>query len=453
MVTVVDCDKEIEEVANLLSKPPEKKPILIPYWNDGDKHVKEDSLLAIAISFQGGPSFFLSVSHPEVNHTFDELEFLDGVSFYSVRKKQILQEERFQDLDLDLTDIGLMKWFHSNDKLETDLLPLYFKTFPRSGPKVKNQHIPVYQFCEKLNNIFPALRKRVNEFENIEDSSAFEEYNSDVINVFSKVESNGIAVKHDLFENTFKEKIGRSFGDLVYTDYELYTSTGRPSNSSYNINFAALDPSKNQKDPFVSRFEDGILLQCDYDAFHLRLIGNLIGYDLPGESFHSYLGKKYFDKNTLTDEEYKDSKKITFQFLYGKDIEEARNVKYFDKTFDFRDRLWDAFKAENRLITPVYKREIPGRNIPEVNPGKAFSYLIQSFETEFNVEVMSDLIELLKNYKSELVLYTYDAFLFDFCLEDGKGLIKKIKNQMERKNMKVKASIGKSYGNMDNLGF
>lgn len=453
MVTIVESDKKLEKVANLSIKSPEKKPILIPYWRDDDKHVKEDSILALAISFHSESSFFLPVSHPELNYTFDKFELLEEVELYCVRKKEILQEEKLQGLNLDLTGIGLMKWFHSNDKLQTDSLPLYFKTFPRSGPEVKNRHIPVYQFCEKLDSLFPALRKRISEFKDVEESPAFEEYNSDVLRVFSNIESNGIAINNDLFEKTFKEKIDREFDDLVYTDYDLYTSTGRPSNSSYNINFAALDPSKNQKDPFVSRFEDGILLQCDYDAFHLRLIGNLIGYDLPDESFHSYLGKKYFDKKTLTDEEYKDSKKITFQFLYGKDIEEARNVKYFDKTFDFRDKLWDAFKAENRLITPVYKREIPGKNIPEVNPGKAFSYLIQSFETEFNVEVMADLIDLLQDFRSELVLYTYDAFLFDFCLEDGKGLIKKIKNQMERKNMKVKASIGKSYGKMDDLGF
>ncbi len=452
MVTIVESEKELEEVVGLLSKSP-KKPVLIPYWNDGNKHVKEDSLLALVISFSHESSFFLPVRHSEVNYTFDEFEVLEKTSFYSIRKKEILQEERLQGLDLDLTDIDLMKWFHSNDKLEADFLPLYFKTFPRSGPEVKNCHIPVYQFCEKLDNTLPTLRKRISEFENVEKSSAFEEYNSVVISVFSNVESNGLAVQNDLFENTFEEKIDREFEDLVYTDYDLYTSTGRPSNSSYNINFAALDPSKNQKDPFVSRFENGILLQCDYDAFHLRLIGNLIGYDLPNESFHSYLGKKYFDKNTLTDEEYEDSKKITFQFLYGKDIEEARNVKYFDKTFDFRDKLWNAFKTENQLITPVYKRKIPSKNIPEVNPGKAFSYLIQSFETEFNVKVMRDLIDLLEDYRTELVLYTYDAFLFDFCLEDGKNLIKKIKNQMERKNMKVKASIGKSYGKMDDLGF
>ncbi len=453
MVTIVENDGELEKAASLLSKSLDKKPILIPYWNEDDKHVKEDSLLALAISFSKESSFFLPISHPEVGYTFDKFELLEETDFYCVRKKEILQEEKLQTHDLDLTDIGLMKWFHSNDKLQTDSLPLYFKMFPRSGPEVKNKHIPVYRFCEKLDNLFPALRKRIDEFKGIKESSAFEEYNMDVLRVFSSIESNGIAVNNDLFEKTFEDKIDREFTDLVYTDYDLYTSTGRPSNSSYNINFAALDPSKNQKDPFVSRFENGILLQCDYDAFHLRLIGNLIGYDLPNESFHSYLGKKYFDKNTLTDEEYRDSKKITFQFLYGKDIEEARNVEYFDKTFDFRDKLWNAFKTENRLITPVYKREIPGTNIPEVNPGKAFSYLIQSFETEFNVEVMSDLIDLLQDYRSELVLYTYDAFLFDFCLEDGKGLIKKIKKEMERKNMKVKASIGKSYGKMDDLGF
>ena len=44
---------------------------------------------------------------------------------------------------------------------------------------------------------------------------------------------------------------------------------------------------------FVSRFDDGVLIEMDYDAYHLRLIADIIGYDFPDGSVHEYLGKQY----------------------------------------------------------------------------------------------------------------------------------------------------------------
>ena len=41
---------------------------------------------------------------------------------------------------------------------------------------------------------------------------------------------------------------------------------------------------------FISRFgENGTLVQFDYEAFHLRLAGKLMDYQLPPTSLHTYL--------------------------------------------------------------------------------------------------------------------------------------------------------------------
>ena len=53
----------------------------------------------------------------------------------------------------------------------------------------------------------------------------------------------------------------------------------------------------------------------DFDAYHPRLIADIIDYNLPDGSVHEYFGKQYFGKSNLSEEEYEQSKKITFRFL------------------------------------------------------------------------------------------------------------------------------------------
>jgi len=54
-----------------------------------------------------------------------------------------------------------------------------------------------------------------------------------------------------------------------------------------------------------------------------------------------------------------------------------------------------------------------------MNPQKLFNYLIQSQETANNVYMLEKVLNYLKDKKTKIVLYTYDAFLFDYAKEDG----------------------------------
>ena len=55
---------------------------------------------------------------------------------------------------------------------------------------------------------------------------------------------------------------------------------------------------------------------------------------------------------------------------------------------------------------------------------KLFNYLIQSKETSENLYTLSLIHKLLKNYKTNVVLYNYDAFVFDFCDAEYNSLFK-----------------------------
>ena len=113
-------------------------------------------------------------------------------------------------------------------------------------------------------------------------------YNDNVVKHFREIEKSGLWT-----ESGFE-----------YTKYNLFTTTGRPSNSNNGINYAGLNKESGVRSKYISRHPGGIIAELDYDAYHLRLIANLIDIEQPEGSFHRYLGKLYFDTAELTDEQY-----------------------------------------------------------------------------------------------------------------------------------------------------
>ena len=100
---------------------------------------------------------------------------------------------------------------------------------------------------------------------------SYEKYNEEAILSFHSIDKKGIRVS-GIWDKKLKKHISN---DMLYSDYSLYTSTGRPSNNFGGVNFVALD---NDKRKYVVPKND-MLIEFDYDAFHVRLIANLIDYD------------------------------------------------------------------------------------------------------------------------------------------------------------------------------
>ena len=47
---------------------------------------------------------------------------------------------------------------------------------------------------------------------------------------------------------------------LVYSEYNPYTTTGRPSNRFGGTNFAALNKTDGSREKYISRFDGGMLV-------------------------------------------------------------------------------------------------------------------------------------------------------------------------------------------------
>ncbi len=260
-----------------------------------------------------------------------------------------------------------------------------------------------------------------------EGVGGYDFYNSLVLPEFKKIESNGIPTTYG----------------YEYSLYNNFTTTGRPSNTFGGVNYSALNKSDGSRDYIVSKM--GELIQFDFDGYHVRLIAKLVDEEIPEESAHEWLGKQYFGKDVLSDEDYLNSKKLTFQQLYGGIDVENLEIPFFKKTDEFIKKMYKDFLINGYLETKAGKR-IPFQKIDNHNPQKVFNYYLQALETETNAFVIRKINRFLEKRKTKLVLYTYDSFLFDVC-ENEKSVLNDIKMILDKVSP-TDVSTNKSYGNI-----
>jgi hypothetical protein len=79
---------------------------------------------------------------------------------------------------------------------------------------------------------------------------------------------------------------------------------------------------------------------------------------------------------------------------------------------------------------------------------KLLNYIVQSHETSNNVAMLDNILNYLKDKKTKLVLYTYDAFLFDYSKEDGKDLLTTLKEMI---HYPINIKHGTSYHGLNKL--
>jgi hypothetical protein len=106
-------------------------------------------------------------------------------------------------------------------------------------------------------------------------------YQTQFQQAFYNIERNGLKINESLFEERFGQSVSRD-KDYCYSQYNYFTITGRPSNRFGGINFAALNKEDDTRECFTTRFEDGILIEVDFNSYHPRLIASIVDYDFEG---------------------------------------------------------------------------------------------------------------------------------------------------------------------------
>ena len=310
-----------------------------------------------------------------------------------------------------------------------------------------NLVIPMTKHIECFENLYEYFKESLLEFE---PDYSFDQMNGLITETLSEVECNGIHIDIDLFNKHFDHRGTTETKDKVFSEYNIFTSTGRPSNRFAKVNYAALNKDSGCRTAFTSRFgENGTLLGLDYRAYHPHIVANLINFKLDLDTdVYEFLGKLYFNKTHLTADEIKLSKNQTFQNFYGGIKEEYLNIDFFRKTHEYITHRWNFFEKNGYVETPVFKRRITSHHISDPNPNKLFNYLLQAAETEFSIQNISRINNFLRNKESKVVLYTYDSILVDFSKNDGKETVHHIKNTMIDNQFPVKCYVGKNYNDL-----
>lgn len=224
----------------------------------------------------------------------------------------------------------------------------------------------------------------------------------------------------------------------LYSHYNPYTRTGRPSNSFRGINFSALEKNSPERQRIISK--NNFLLSFDYDAYHLRLIGELSGYKFPTDrGIHQYLSDIYGKSRD-------ESKQLTFKYLYGGIPDEISNtIPFFKYAKALIDHLWNQYVKLGYVVSVISNRKLI---VDDPNPMKVFNYYIQMIETELNYLTMKKIELYLSNRCSNFVLYIFDNFIFDYSVNDGKDFLTDMKNIIENGKYPTTISVGLNLNEM-----
>jgi len=302
---------------------------------------------------------------------------------------------------------------------------LYYRQY-KDNPEL-NLIIPIVKHYELCENIFEDLKANIN----IKKTKYDEFFNSRVSVVFNAIERSGIRIHNE----TFNEYFHAVDGEYVNTQFNLKTTTTRPSNKFNNVNYAALNKENGCRKSFIPR--NNRFVEIDISAYHPSLSARLIGYDFAGVDIHSHFASLY-------GVDYKKSKELTFKQLYGGVFDNYKGLEFFQKIEKYVGELWNKFQSDGFVECKVSGYRYEKENLDNMNPQKLFNYILQNLETSTNVLILWDILCILRKYKTQLVLYTYDSFLLDVDDKET-DVLEKVREVFKKYKLNIKEIEGYDY--------
>ncbi len=327
-------------------------------------------------------------------------------------------------------DANAVSWIRSNETFELSEYATtahYLVSKNAQGHDRLNLVIPILKHKEMFDELADDITTLVKDFE---PDLGFIRFNELIIGTLGELEMQGIYVDRQLFKERYEIDPGPT--STVHSQYNVYTSTGRPSNRFGGVNYAALNQEDGTRKCFISRYgKDGAIAVLDYTTFHPRIISRLVKYDVPMSiDIYEYLAKLYFKKKSVDETDIKEAKNLTFRQFYGGIEEKYAHIKYLASVKDFMAEQWELFNSQGYVLTPFFKRRITSKHVSDPNPPKVFNYILQATEGELSIPKVKSVLDYLKDKKTRAVLYTYDAVLYDFYKPEGMDLLRELRRIM-----------------------
>ena len=394
---------------------------VIPY-NDTIHPVLNNVSLVYIRPIEASKGYMICISHSEalnalntrINEILNKFEKL-----YCRDKKEILHYFPLKAL----YDINLPPTTYIRPTTPTH--ELFYRQ--HSDNKELNKIIPIVKHYEVCEMIWGDLKANINN----QKTKYYEFFNDRVSMVFNAIERSGIRIHKPTFEGYFHSIDGES----TYTQFNLKTTTTRPSNKFKNVNYAALNKENGCRKSFIPR--NNRFVEIDISAYHPSLAARLVNYSFPTSDIHAHFASLY-------KVDYKKSKELTFKQLYGGVFENYKNLEFFQQIEKYVGDLWGKFQSNGFVECKISGSRYEKEKLSNMNPQKLFNYILQNLETSMNVLILWDIFCILKQYKTKLVLYTYDSFLLDVNDDEGE-VLEKIRNVFKKYKLNIKETEGYDY--------
>tara|TARA_B110000503_G_scaffold64513_1_gene101639 strand:+ start:271 stop:1596 length:1326 start_codon:yes stop_codon:yes gene_type:complete len=348
-------------------------------------------------------------------------------TLYVLDKKNALYHFNIQHA----IDLSLLYSMVKYDRLEipskNNTVNWFYNKF--SEFKNINHLIPISILHQKCDSNYLYLEK----YFTLEIPSGFEYYNTTATNVFFLIEQTGLGIHYQAFKDLLSPRQPEYsiIDNVVLTSYNLYNATSRPTNSFNSVNFAAIPKTEEHRKCFKP--QNDFFVEFDFDGYHLRLLCEQINFPLTSESAHKQLAKNYFGTEDITEEQYLEAKQINFQAIYGKIPDQHRNLEIFKLIQRYIDEMWEQYERTGVVFNPHSSKPFT-KELKDMHPAKLMNYMMQSLETSRNILILKNVVRYLKDKKTKVALYTYDAILFDFSKEDGKNTLEDLRLILEETN-------------------
>lgn len=420
-----------------------KQVYIRPILRSPDHHPKLNAIIAIYLApLTADQGFIIPIDHPEgfnlsiqqiqsildtaekifVFNKKDYLYYLGGKNVYDLHFGQPQVEDNIERTSESQFIIWLRHMYENEQGL--------------------NKLVPLVKLLEYEDSEFMLVKGMINKFK---PDVGFEFFNNIAVGVFYLIEQHGLRITYKEFVELFKpNRPDLNIEDnIVYTKYNLYNITSRPTNAFNSVNFAAIPKKPEYRKCFLPR--NDMFVEFDFDGYHLRLLAQEIGYELTPEPAHTQLGRLYFGKHDLTPEEYNQAKQINFQAVYGNTPEDYKDFKLFKGIEKYTQDLWSEYSTKGYVNAPISGKRFS--NIDGMYPKKLLNYIIQATETARNILVLKDTLSYLKDKKTKVALYTYDSVLLDFSKQDGKQVLNDLESILsENGKYPVKFKYSKDLG-------
>jgi hypothetical protein len=414
---------------------------IIPINDNYHPYLHDISLIYVR-EVENHKGYILCINHSE-SFSLELTDVLDRLGevkkIYVLDKKTVLYS--FPTLNNQIIDITLYNNLINNTSIEVEKYESKIESDFRRKFRLDKYStlIPISKHYEKWENIYDNIEENIKSYKYTQE---FDLLNNYAIPLFFNIEKNGISINKEKFIEHFSHISNPEFSiykGRIYTQYNLNTLTNRPSNSFNKINFAALKKANNERALIIP--ENDKLIEIDFKAYHPSIIAELCNYGYDKNiNIYEYLS------SIISDVSLDNIKTSLFQQIYGGIKDEFKDKPFFNQVHKYTEKIWvDSINGvKGHELGKIFYR----CDIQNPNPQKVLNYIIQNTETVFNIIMFTNIINVLKDKKSKIILYTYDSILIDYKEDDN------VFNDI-KKWLKFKYSIkeGKNYAEMKEVKY